>query len=167
VISNDPSGARTIEVSGNAPAGKLAVTGSNVFGAVQACCREERVISICNAGECKLNITSVAFKRQSRHWKLINNPFPAALHPGSCLAVVIRYWATERYPRPCELIITSDDPVTPKKTLELLAATIWSECGCHNCCDDCRKGTCDKRHCEPSCCGKCSDESEDNEEEEP
>ncbi|MBV8842328.1 MAG: choice-of-anchor D domain-containing protein, partial [Bryobacterales bacterium] len=46
VFSN--AGSESVQVSGNAPAGKLAVTGSNLFGAVKACCTEERTISICN-----------------------------------------------------------------------------------------------------------------------
>ena len=74
---------------------------------------------------------------------MINNLFPATLHPGSCLNVVIRYQATERYPRSCDLVITSDDPALPAKTLEVLAATIWDDCGCKKCADDCRKHTCD------------------------
>jgi pro-kumamolisin-like protein len=161
VDSNDPGGPVSVTVSGDAPAGKLAVTGSTFFGAVRACCREERQLAICNTGDCKLQIKSVAFKRKSRHWKLINNPFPAALHPGSCLAVTIVYKATERFPRPCELVIVSDDPDTPVKTMDLLAATIWDDCGCSKCCDDCGKGKCDKRHCDPCCRDKCGDEFED------
>lgn len=138
------------------------MTGSACFGGVCACRKEERTISICNVGDCKLHVTSVAFKRKSRHWKLINNPFPATLHPGSCLAVVIRYKATERYARVCELVIDSNDPTTPVKTIELLAHTIWSDCGCKKCCDDCRKGCCDKRHCDPCCCEKCHDDRDDD-----
>jgi hypothetical protein len=160
VISNDPIGPRTIQVSGDTPAGKLAVTGSTFFGGVKACCRVERSISICNVGDCKLNVSSVAFKRKSRHWKLINNPFPATLHPGSCLCVAIRYKATEKYPRSCDLIITSDDPIAPAKTLEVVAYTIWSEC-CRKCCEDCRKGSCERRHCDPCCCKKCHDDYDD------
>ena len=162
VNSNDARGPQSIRVSGNAPAGKLVVTGSNFFGAVQACCSQERTLSICNVGDCKLFVSSVAFKRKNRHWKLINNPFPAPLHPGSCLAVVIRYTATERYPRPCELVITSDDPTDPVKILELLAATIWSDCGCKKCCDSCNQGNCDKRHCDPCRCEKCHDEKDED-----
>ena len=85
VASDDPAGPRTIAVAGTAPSGKLAVTGSAYFGGVMACCRAERTLSICNVGDCNLHVTSVAFKRRNRHWKLINNPFPATLHPGSCL----------------------------------------------------------------------------------
>ena len=150
VISN--AGSRAVRVSGNAPAGKLAVTGSNFFGAVKACCSEERTLSLCNVGDCKLAVSHVAFRRKNKHWKLINNPFPATLHPGSCLALVIRYNATERYPRPCELIIKSDDPHEPVKVIELLAATIWSDCDCNKGCDKCcGGGNCDPRHCDPCC----------------
>jgi hypothetical protein len=159
------AGAQSIAVSGNVPAGKLAVTGSNLFGAVKACCTEERTLSICNVGDCKLNVTSVAFKRKNKHWKLINNPFPATLHAGSCLGLVIRYKATERYPRACELIITCDDPTEPVKTIELLAATIWNDCGCNKCCDKCKSGNCDTQHCDPCRCEKCSGDEDYRDEE--
>jgi Pro-kumamolisin, activation domain/Abnormal spindle-like microcephaly-assoc'd, ASPM-SPD-2-Hydin len=157
VVSN--AGTQSVAVSGNAPAGKLVVTGSNFFGAVKACCTEERTLSICNTGDCKLFVSGVSFKHKNNHWKLINNPFPATLHPGSCLALVIRYKATERYPRPCELIITSDDPTQPVKVVELLAATIWGDCGCGKGCDRCKSGNCDPRRCDP--CG-CEDRDEDD-----
>ena len=120
-------------------------------------------ISICNVGDCKLHVSSVAFKRKSKHWRLVNNPFPAALHPGSCLGVVIRYIATERLPRSCELVITSDDPTDPVKTLEVMAATVWEQ-RCSKCCDDCRKGCCEKQHCDPRGCQKCGGECDDDEE---
>ena len=156
------AGTESVPVSGNAPAGKLAVTGSNFFGAVQACCTEELTLSVCNVGDCKLKVTDVSFRRKNKHWKLINNPFPATLHPGSCLGLVIRYKATERYPRACELIITCDDPTEPVKIIELLAATIWSDCGCKTCCDKCKSGNCDTRHCDPCCCQKCGGDGEND-----
>ena len=166
VTSNDPAGNRTIHVTGEAPSGKLAVTGSLCFGGVKACCRAERTLSICNVGDCALHVKSVAFKRKSRHWKLINNPFPATLHPGSCLGVTIRYKATEKCPIASELVITSDDPATPVKILDVMAYTIWNQCGCKECCDDCKKGCCNKRHDE-CCCGGaaddcCQDEEDDD-----
>jgi hypothetical protein len=120
VSSSDPAGPKHVQVSGSAPPGKLAVTGSTIFGAVPACCRVKRTIAICNVGNCKLHVSSVAFKRKSRHWKLVNIPFPAALHPGSCVGVVIRYIATDKLPRSCDLVITSDDPADPVRTLEVL-----------------------------------------------
>jgi kumamolisin len=160
VLSNDPAGPKNIPVSGEAPAGKLAVTGSTFFGQVTACRRVERTISICNIGECNLEVSSVAFRHKSRFWKLINNPFPATVAPGSCLSVVIRYYAREKYPRSCDLVITSDDPVTPVRTLEVFATTVWADC-CRKCCDDCRKGNCEKQHASSSCCRKCCEDDDD------
>ena len=167
IASDDPAGAKVIAVSGNAPAGKLVVTGSTCVGGVKAGCLGERAISVCNAGDCRLNVTSVAFKRKSRHWKLINNPFPATLLPGSCLSVLIRYKATEKCPRSSELVITSDDPQTPVKTLDVMAYTIWGDCGCKNC-DDCHRGCCEKHH-DNSCSTQgidacCDDEGDDHQE---
>jgi hypothetical protein len=159
VDSND--GSRSIRISGFAPSGKIAVTGSTFFGRIPACCREERAISICNTGDCKLHVFSVAFKRKSRNWKLANNPFPATLHAGSCLGITIRYQATEKFARSCDLVITSDDPETPVKIVEILATTVWNDCGCKRCCDDCRKGCCEKRHCDPCRCEKCHDDRDD------
>ncbi len=157
ITSNDPSGTHTIDVSGDAPSGKLAITGSACFGGVKACHYRERTIPICNVGDCKLHVSSVALKHKSRYWKLINNPFPATLHPGSCLSVFIRYKAEERIARAAELVITSDDPATPVKVLELLAYTIWDRECCKSCCDDCRRGSCEKRHSR-RCCQKCPED---------
>src|SRR5262249_44079254 len=136
-------------------------------GGVKACCRAERTLSICNTGDCDLHVTSVAFKKKNRHWKLINNPFPATLHPGSCLSLVIRYKATERCPRCSELVITSDDPITPVKIMEVMAYTIWDNTCCRQCCDECKKGCCHKSHHDPCCCeGRADDCCEDEDEHE-
>jgi photosystem II stability/assembly factor-like uncharacterized protein len=153
VFSDDPLSPATLNVSGFTPSGKLAVTGSLCFGGIIACCPAERTIAICNVGECVLNVSSVAFKKKTKHWRLVNNPFPAALHPGSCLSVVVRYRADERVPRSAEIVITSDDPDQPTKTIEALAYTIW-ERRCKECCEDCKQGSCDKRH-EECCCERC------------
>jgi hypothetical protein len=162
VLSSDPAGPKHVQLSGAAPAGKLAVTGSTIFGPVPACCRVERTVAICNVGDCKLRVSSVAFRRKSRHWRLVNNPFPATLHPGSCLGVVIRYIATEKLPRSCDLVITSDDPTDPVKTLEVVATTVWEDC-CEKCCEDCRKACCQKHHCDPCRCRKCGGDCSDEE----
>jgi photosystem II stability/assembly factor-like uncharacterized protein len=154
VFSNDPAGPRTVDVSGNAPSGTLAVTGSLCFGGVKACSCAERTIAICNVGPCPLHVTSVAFKRKNPHWRLIHNPFPATLYPGSCLNVVIRYKATEKCPRCCEMVITSDDPETPVKILEVLAYTDWNRRCCKDGCEKCSKECSDPCNC---CCGECGE----------
>ena len=147
IYSNVAGSPHVVEVSGNALSGTLAVTGSTCFGGVKACTCEERTINICNVGACALQVSSVAFKRKNPHWSLINNPFPATLHPGSFLSVVIRYKATERIARACELLIESDDPANPVKTIEVMAYTVWSDCGCkqhEGCgCEEVVMGCCD------------------------
>lgn len=163
ITSDDPRGAMTVVFDGEAPPGRLVVTGSACIGGVKEGCLGERTIAICNAGHCALHVSSVALKRRSRHWKLVRNPFPATLAPGSCLDVLIRYHATERCPRAAELVIASDDPKTPVKTIDLLAYTVSGPCGCSARCEDCRKGSCERTHSE-SCCnaqaldGCCADE---------
>ena len=161
VTSDDPKGPHRVDVYGNTPAGKLAVTGSTCIGGVKACCVGERTISLCNTGDCKLKVSSVAFKRQSKYWKLVNSPFPAMLHPGSCLDVLIRYHAKEKCPKCCELVIKSDDPDTPVKVLDVMAYTVWGKNDCDRECDDCSQGCCDIQSID-SCCWDedCSEEKE-------
>jgi hypothetical protein len=169
VISDDPAGPRSILVSGRAPSGTLAVTGSTCFGGVCAGRCAERTLSICNVGACNLRVTNVSFRKKSRYWKLIHNPFPATLRPGSCLGLLVRYRACERCPRCCELVIECDDPNTPVKTLELTAYTIWTDCACKQGCEDCKRGCCGK-HSSGCCCGGCTApccDDEDGDEEEP
>ena len=162
LVSNDPAGPRVVAVSGNVPSGKLAVTGSTCIGGVKAGCLGERTISICNVGDCELHVASVAFKRKSKHLKIINNPFPATLHPGVCLNVLIRYKATEKCPKSSELVIMSDDPATPVKSLDVLAYTVGSDGGGRICCDDERRnGCCQKDHdegCSVQSIDSCCDE---------
>jgi hypothetical protein len=153
IVSDDPAGPRTVTISGNVPSGKLAVTGSTYFGEVD-CGIAQKTVSICNVGDCKLHVTNVAFSRKRRHFKLINNPFPAALHPGSCLGVVIQYRASCE-PECCELVITSDDPDQPVRVLDVVAFTrCETECECEPRCRKCKT--------KPCCC---KDRDEDRDEE--
>lgn len=162
ITSNDPVN-QTLDLvaHGRSGSGKLALTGSAYFGGVRACRHEERTVWIANVGDCELHVSAVAFRHPAKAWKLVNNPFPAMLHPGASLAVVIRYHAIERYARVRELIITSDDPRMPVRELEVLAHTI---CG-QSCRDDCTK-RCQEDHCETSRCGRefCPDDDDDEDE---
>jgi len=153
VLSNDPAGPHPVQVSGDAPSGKLTITGSTIFGGVKHCCREQRTLSICNTGKCDLNVTQVVFKHKRRCYRLINNPFPAVIRPGSCLGLVIQYFADERIARSCELMIYSDDPTDPIRCVEVLAYTIW------DCCERCGKESC-KCECRKPCCD--DDEHDDD-----
>jgi hypothetical protein len=154
VFSDDPASPATVDVFGDTPAGALAVSGSTSFGGVQAGCCSDRTVFIANVGACTLQVTGVHFKRKSRQWRLLHNPFPADLPSGACLPLVIQYRAIDMCPRPCELIIESDDPGEPVKTLELLAYTVPGACGCkaeecEGCCRQGYAGCCDDEECGP------------------
>jgi hypothetical protein len=171
VTSDDPGGPRSLQVSGNAPSGTLAVTGTTDFGGVELGQRAQQTLTICNVGKCDLHVTRVAFNPpcpcdKVRHrgcgcdcgcgcgckgghghgpggygdedhnhehdkghghkshsdqcclnFTIVTNPFPATLSPGSCLGVLIQYIPTCDSAACCELVIESDDPKAPKKTL--------------------------------------------------
>jgi hypothetical protein len=51
------------------------------------------------------------------NFRILNNPFPATVHPGSCLAVLLEYVPTCDNSACCELVVVSDDPATPEVTL--------------------------------------------------
>ncbi len=153
VISDDPAGPHKIHVNGEAPSGKLTVTGSPIFGGVKCCHREEKILSICNTGECNLHVSHVGFKHKRRAYRLINDPFPATIRPGASLNIVVQYRAIEKVARACELVIHCDDPHDPVKHIELIAYTIWdccNECSCS--CKEPRKECCSKEHHEDPCC---------------
>lgn len=141
VQSDDPQGPQTVAVSGAAPAGKLALGGSAHFGEVD-CGVAERTISVCNVGDCDLHVTRVAFRRERRRFAIVNNPFPATLPRGSCLAVVVQYTAGCE-PEPCELVIDSDDPAEPVKAIDVVAYT--------RCYKPCKKD-CECERCREKCC---------------
>jgi hypothetical protein len=166
VFSDDPTGPNTIELTGHAPSGKIAVTGSAYFGGVKCGRRAFRRIAVCNVGECELHVSKVAFEHESRHWRLIHNPFPATLRPGACLEVVIRYKATERDPHMSEVVIHSNDPSRPVAEVHAIA---WTRCCCKECCEECReKYKCGEHHKE--CCEEhrreCCEDREDERREE-
>lgn len=164
ITSDDPGGPATLAVSGNAPSGTLTLTGTTEFGGVLLGQRALQTLSVCNTGECDLQVTRVAFLPPShceclrqrpcgchchRHCKcghkgghdhreheqddehqdrcrcdqhclnftIVANPFPAIVHPGSCLGVAIAYVPTCDDSACCELIVESDDPADPSHKL--------------------------------------------------
>ena len=145
VLSNDPASPHQVKVRGRAPAGKLAVTGLRCIGGVRACCSVDDPITLTNVGACALRVKKVFLKGKHKHWKIVDNPFPATLVPGASLTVLLRYRATEKCPHPVRLVIVSDDPARPTRKIRLRAYTIWTERECEHGCERCGS------RCEPSC----------------
>ena len=51
------------------------------------------------------------------NFRILTNPFPATVHPGSCLGVLVEYVPTCDSAACCELLIESDDPDLPRYTV--------------------------------------------------
>jgi len=51
------------------------------------------------------------------NFRIVTNPFPATLPPGSCLGVLIEYVPTCDSAACCEIVIDSDDPDSPVRKL--------------------------------------------------
>ncbi|MEP2028230.1 MAG: S8 family serine peptidase [Paracoccaceae bacterium] len=153
IASNDPASPAALDVSGTAPSGKLTLTGTTQFCEVELgdCARE--TLSICNTGDCDLQVERVAFKepdpcvafmygncgcdddcscgcdethkpkkrsvcdQKCLGFKILGNPFPATVKPGSCLGVTIEYRPNCEGSSCCQLMIESDDPDLPKKSV--------------------------------------------------
>jgi len=114
---------KQVAVSGNVPPGDIRVTGSTDFGDVCAGVQTEKVVSVCNVGECNLNVSSVSFVGDCPDFTLINNPFPAPVSPDSCESVTIRFKPKSCGEKSCTLRINSDDPDTPVVDLTVTANT--------------------------------------------
>jgi hypothetical protein len=116
------------------------ITGSVHFGGVKCGTHEQRTLTLCNEGDCDLRVTHVGLKHKRRHLRIVSNPFPATIRPGSGLGVVLEYFADERIPKPSELIIKSDDPHHHVETRDVLAYTIWDCCREKSCNEPCKCG---------------------------
>ncbi len=117
-----PNNIKVVAVTGHSDPGDIRVTGSTDFGDVCAGTLAEKTVSICNVGNCNLNVTSVSLG-SCTDFHIINNPFPAPVSPDSCLGVVIRFTPTSAGPKSCTLTINSDDPDTPVITQTVTANT--------------------------------------------
>ena len=206
VDSDDPGGARMIEVSGSAPSGVLAITGSTDFGFVDLGTTAHLQLVLANVAECPLRVCRVAFrslgpcdcgcggggcgcddhddgcgcgcddhddgcgcgcgcggrghkhKHKHKHadgeadkkgehdgndesgsadpcsschtcdercgtrqccaqFRLVNNPFPTTLQPGSSLPITVAFTPTCEFNPCCELVICTDDPDHQRTTV--------------------------------------------------
>jgi hypothetical protein len=127
IASNDPASPHTVAVSGYAPHGTLAVTGSACFGEVLFGTRVQQRLTFSNVGDCDLHITKFGFEGcrcpGCDTLKLVRNPFPATLHPGASLDLVLQYTATGGSACTRHLVVHSDDPDHPVVTIDVSAMT--------------------------------------------
>ena len=127
IVSDDPASPHTVPLHGLAPHGTVAVTGSACFGEVLFGTRVQQRLTFSNVGDCDLHVTCVGFEGcrcpGCEHLVLVRNPFPATLHPGAALDLVLQYTATGGSPCTRHLAVESDDPDHPKVVIDVSAST--------------------------------------------
>jgi hypothetical protein len=127
ITSNDPASPHTVHVSGQTGHGTLVITGSACFGEVVFGTRVQQRLTFSNVGDCDLHITEVAFEHcrcpGCSTLKLVRNPFPATLHPGAALDLVLQYTATGGSACTRHLVVHSDDPDHPEVCVDVSAMT--------------------------------------------
>jgi hypothetical protein len=124
IASNDPTNPTVnVPVSGAATSPEIKLTGSSStdFGVVSAWTPGEREVEVCNTGGCALSVTAAA--TSCADFELVNSPLPAAVAPGSCVDLVVRFVPHRQGPRSCDLTITSNDPLHPTVVRKLTART--------------------------------------------
>jgi hypothetical protein len=95
-------------VSGTSDPGDINVSGSTDFGDVCADTVAEKTITVCNTGNCPLNVASASI--DNAEFTIVSNPFPAVIQSGACLEIVVRFTPTSNGPKSATLTIVSDDP---------------------------------------------------------
>lgn len=127
IVSNDAASPHLVHLSGHTGHGTLVITGSACFGEVIFGTRVQQRLTFTNVGDCDLHITNVAFDScrcpGCSTLKLVRNPFPATLHPGSALDLVLQYTATGGSACTRHLVVHSDDPAYPVVTIDVSAMT--------------------------------------------
>lgn len=122
VSSNDPNFPEVdVDADGNGTVPDVRVTGSTDYGVISAWRPAERTVSICNLGDCDLNVVSATI--DCADFALVADPLPASLPESACLDLVVRFTPSAEGVTTCELTVTTDDPDTPVIQRTLTART--------------------------------------------
>lgn len=122
IASNDPE-TPTVAVgaSGAGTQKNISVTGSTSFGVVSAWSSGVHTLSVCNIGQCPLNVSGASISCSD--FSLAPSPLPATLAPAACVNLPIQFTPSLPGTKSCQLEITSDDPDTPVVVRTLTART--------------------------------------------
>src|SRR5579875_652052 len=130
LVSNDATSPTLIPVSGNAPPGKITVSGSGAFGNVCAGTTAQQTITVGNTGPCNLKVGAVKItvapdpnSAACPDFTVIGSPFPATLSHDSSLPLTVSFTPTSGGDKTCYLQIPSDDPANPVVTVTLTGST--------------------------------------------
>lgn len=117
------SGVLQVPLSGQGLAPAIAVSPQALeLGGVAMGCAQEQLLSVQNVGNQDLVIDALAFNTESDELRFIqdqgdiNGPLPWTLAPGSSLPVWVEYQPLDSVADASELVISSNDPLTPELT---------------------------------------------------
>jgi hypothetical protein len=124
VLSNDPTGPKTVVVSGTAPAPRLTlvVPDNGDFGEVRLGRFTDRDLVINNRGPCPLSVTGVVSSAPIFVTAEVVS-FPLTVDGGDSIAVPIRFEPTNRGSATATLTIVSNDPNSP--AVVNVSGTAW------------------------------------------
>jgi hypothetical protein len=125
VLSNDPTGPKTVVVSGTAPAPRLTLVVPNTgdFGEVRLGTFVDRDLVINNRGPCPLSVTGIVSSAPVVFVIPSVVSFPLAVEGGDSIAVPIRFQPTNRGSATATLTIVSNDPNSP--AVVNVSGTAW------------------------------------------
>jgi hypothetical protein len=115
VLSNNPAGARILNVSSKAAPPRLvsAIADNGDFGNTYIGNFTERMLTLCNSAPCPLTIHSIT--SSSAEFILPSNPsFPIMIGAGDSIQIPIRFQPSDYGTKGGILKINSDDPLGPK-----------------------------------------------------
>jgi len=125
INSNDPvKPSAVVPVHGVAgqPAIATVVADSGDFGSVCVGRFKDLIVTIANSGRCPLKITNIA--SNSSEFKVAQVlSYPLTVAQGTAIQVPIRYEPASPGAKTAAITITSDDPASPSKVVNLKAAT--------------------------------------------
>jgi Abnormal spindle-like microcephaly-assoc'd, ASPM-SPD-2-Hydin/Fungal fucose-specific lectin len=124
VLSNDPTGPKTVVVSGTAPAPRLTmvVPDNGDFGEVRLGRFTDRDLIINNSGPCQLSVTGIVSSAPIFVTPQVAS-FPITVDGGDSVAVPIRFEPTNRGSATATLTIVSNDPNGP--AVVNVSGTAW------------------------------------------
>ena len=124
VLSNDPTGPKTVVVSGTAPAPRLTlvVPDNGDFGEVRLGRFTDRDLVINNRGPCPLSVTGIVSSAPIFVTPQVVS-FPLNVDGGDSIAVPIRFQPTNRGSATATLTIVSNDPNSP--AVVNVSGTAW------------------------------------------
>jgi hypothetical protein len=120
-LASDDPGAPFFDLmaTGAGLTARIVPGGSTAFGRVAVGTTVERVLPICNTGQCAVALNQATFGAGCGDFSLVNPAFPVSAAAGSCVNLVLRFAPKRARSQSCTLSIASAQPEVPPTSLTL------------------------------------------------